>query len=152
MAYWDPFREIEALRKEMERVFNAASGRTFPFSRVSFLPGHAARQYPLINISEDKDNYYVEALAPGIDPNNLNLSMAHNTLSISGEKLRAGAEVKADAYHRNERAIGSFVRTVELPGEIDEAKVKADYKNGLLLVTMPKHEKAKPKQIAINIG
>lgn len=152
MAQWDPFREIEALRREMDRVFSTDGNRTVPFSRASFLPGRAARHYPMVNISEDKDSYYVEALAPGVNPDNLNLSVVRNTLTISGEKLRAGAEVKPDAYHRSERAIGSFVRRVELPAEVDEARIKADYRNGLLLVTLPKHEKAKPKQIAINVG
>ena len=152
MAQWNPFQEMEALRKEMDRLFGTIGSQTLPFARASFLPGRAARRYPLVNISEDKDTYYVEALAPGVDPNNLNLSVIRNTLTISGEKLRVGAEVKPDAYHRNERAAGRFVRTVELPAEVDEAKVKADYKNGLLLVTLPKHEKAKPKQVAINAG
>ena len=152
MAQWDPFQEIEALRREMDRVFSNTGTQTLPFSRASFLPGRAARRYPMVNVSEDKDNYYVEALAPGVDPNNLDLSVVRNTLTISGEKLRSGAEVKPDAYHRNERAVGRFVRTVELPAEVDETKVKADYTNGLLLVTLPKHEKAKPKQITINVG
>ena len=154
MAYWDSLPEMEALRREFDRVFNVPETRRPPFSRVSFLPGRAARRYPMINLSEDKDNYYVEALAPGVNPKNLNVSVVHNTLTLAGEKLMVeeGTGVKTEAYHRNERAAGNFVRTVELPAEGDENKVKADYKNGLLLVTLPKHEKAKPKQINVNVG
>ncbi|MCL6584029.1 MAG: Hsp20/alpha crystallin family protein [bacterium] len=154
MAYRDPFREMESLRREFDRIFNAIEQWTFPFSRVSFLPGRSARQYPMINLNEDKDNYYVEALAPGVNPKTIDLSLANNCLTISGEKLVAGAgiEVKPEAYHRSERACGKFTRTIELPSEVDADKVKADYQNGLLLVTLPKSEKAKPKQITVNVG
>jgi HSP20 family protein len=154
MAYWDPLSEMEALRREFDRIFSTTEGRRLPFSRVSFLPGRAAHRYPMINLCEDKDNYYVEALAPGVNPKDLNISVAHDTLTISGKKLMVGegVEVKPEAYHRNERAAGNFVRTVELPHGVDEEKVKADYKNGLLLVTLPKHEQAKPKQINISVG
>jgi HSP20 family protein len=153
MAYWDPFREMEKLRSEFDRLFGTLGEWSFPFSRVSFLPGRAARQYPLVNISEDKDNYYIEAMAPGVNPKSVDLSVVNNRLTISGEKLMAGAgiEVSPESYHRSERAAGGFNRTVELPTEVDPDKVKADYKNGLLLVTLPKSEKAKPKQITVNV-
>lgn len=153
MAYWETFYDLESLRREMDNMFNKNVGTwKFPFSRVSFLPGRSARRYPLVNISEDKDAYYIEALAPGVNPKTLEVSVTSNMLTIAGEKNMAGAEVKAEAYHRNERAVGKFVRTVELANEVNEAKVKADYKNGLLLVTLPKSEKAKPKQINVNVG
>ena len=153
MAYWEPFREMEKLRSEFDRLFSTLGEWSFPFSRVSFLPGRAARQYPLVNISEDKDNYYIEAMAPGVNPKSVDLSVVNNRLTISGEKLMAGAgiEVSPESYHRSERAAGGFNRTVELPTEVDPDKVKADYKNGLLLVTLPKSEKAKPKQITVNV-
>ena len=153
MAYMDSFHDLDALRKEMDRIFDSMGGTwTFPFSRISFLPGRAARGYPLINVNEDKDAYYIEALAPGVDPNSMDVSISGNTLSIAGEKNVKSPDTKPEAYHRNERAVGKFVRTIELPNEVDAEKVKADYKNGLLLVTLPKSEKAKPKQISVNVA
>jgi HSP20 family protein len=93
----------------------------------------------------------VEALAPGVDPKTLELSVLHGTLTIKGEKPGL-AQVSAEAYHRNERAAGRFVRAIELPVAVNAAGVHADYKNGLLLVTLPKSEAAKPKQIPISVA
>jgi HSP20 family protein len=119
--------------------------------RTAFLPGTAARRYPLVNLSEDADNLYVEALAPGVDPKSLDLSVVQGRLTIHGEK--PGLEqVTAEAYHRNERAAGRFQRVIELPVAVDADRVKADYKDGLLLITLPKSEAAKPKQITVNVG
>jgi HSP20 family protein len=104
-----------------------------------------------VNLTEDEGNLYVEALAPGVDPRTLDLSVVQNTLTIKGEKPGL-AQVSAEAYHRNERAAGRFVRSIELLAEVDPAKIHADYRNGLLLVTLPKSEKAKPKQISISVA
>jgi HSP20 family protein len=152
MAQWDPFAGMEALRREIDRAFDNVGRRTGPLPRAAFLPGRAARQYPLVNLHEDKDSLYVEALAPGADPNSLNLSVVRNTLTISGEKRRTPSEVRSEAFHRNERAAGRFVRTIELPVEVDEERVGADYRNGLLLITLPKAERAKPKQINVQVA
>jgi HSP20 family protein len=95
---------------------------------------------------------YDEALAPGVDADTLSLSVVGNTLSIAGEKRRVAGDVKPEAFHRSERATGKFVRHIELPVAVDEDKVQADYKHGLLTVTLPKTEKAKPKQIAVQVG
>ena len=152
MADWNPWQSLEALRREINHVFDENGSRREPFSRAAFLPGRAARHYPLINLYEDKEAVYVEALAPGIDPSTLNLSVQGNTLSISGEKRRVAGDVQPEAFHRSERATGKFMRHIELPVEVDENKVRADYKHGLLNVTLPKVEKAKPKQIAVQVG
>lgn len=147
---WDPFRELQALRRDIDRAIGA-QGNGSP-ARGAFLPGRSARSYPLINLGEDKDNYYVEALAPGVDPQSFGINVLRNALTISGEKTHAGKDAKPESFHRNERAAGRFVRTVELPAEVDAAKVSADYRNGLLLVTLPKAEAAKPRKIEINVN
>src|SRR5205085_1551091 len=103
-----------------------------------------------LNVFEDKDNLYVQALAPGIDPNSIDLTLQKSSLTISGEKP-APQGVKAEAFHRNERAAGKFVRTVELPVDVDSARIKANYKDGLLVITMPKSEEAKPKHISVAV-
>ena len=152
MAQWNPFQEMEVLRREIDRIFDSFGLRTGPVFRTAFLPGRAAREYPLCNLYKDKEAVYVEALAPGVDPASLNLTTTRNTLTLSGEKHGLPGEVKSEMLHRNERAAGKFVRTIELPVEVDENKVKADYKNGLLVVTLPKAEKAKAKQISVQVA
>lgn len=152
MAVWDPFSGLDALRREIDRTFEEFWGERWPRAgRVAFLPGRSARQYPLVNVHEDERHLYVEALAPGVDPKTLDLSVVHGTLTIKGEKPGL-AQVSAEAYHRNERAAGRFSRTLELPVEVDAGKVTAEYKNGLLLVTLPKSESARPKQIPVNLA
>jgi HSP20 family protein len=144
----DWFRDFDVIRREVDKVFDEAGfTRTGPASRMAFLPGIQSRAYPLVNLAEDGDHVYVEALAPGVDPQSLNVSVLRNQITISGEKEGPGGNGKE--VHRNERAGGKFVRTLSLASEVDADKVKADYKNGILAVTLPKAEKAKPKQIVI---
>lgn len=148
MPVWDAFSEMEALRREMERRLTTLWPGYGRGPRVAFLPGRGARQYPLVNVSDDEHNVYVEALAPGVDPKSLDISVMQGALTVKGEKPGL-AQVSAEAYHRNERAAGRFVRTVELPVEVEAGKVSADYRNGLLLVTLPKAEAARPRQVPI---
>ena len=105
--------------------------------------------FPLINLSADKDNYYVRAELPGLKADDINISVADNNLSISGERKIAseGEDVK---YHRREREAGTFSRMIALPGDVDTDKVEASHVNGILTVTVPKAEAAKPKQITVN--
>jgi len=152
MQFWNVFNDLEQVRRELDRVFDQWTTSKRPVSRVSFLPGVSARHYPMINMSDDNENIYIEALAPGVDINNLDISIHGNSLTLSGEKLGAPEDVKSDAYHRCERAAGKFVRTIELPANVNMDKVLANYKNGLLLITLPKAEEAKPKKIAITAG
>lgn len=152
MQRWDPFTMMEALRREIDRaVQERAGGRSPGRGGPAFLPGRGARQYPLVNISEDAQNFYVEALAPGADPKSLDLSVAQGTLTISGEKSGL-TQVAAEAYHRNERAAGRFVRTISLTADVDASKVSAEYKHGLLVVALPKSEEAKPRQITVKLA
>lgn len=147
---YDPLREMEALRREIDRTFEQFWGGRQPRrGQVAFLPGRAARQYPLVNLSEDKQNFYVEALAPGVDPATLDVSIHGQTLTISGEK-KGPENVAAEAFHRSERSAGRFTRRVDLTGNVDVGAVKADYVNGLLLITLPKSPEAKPRQIPIS--
>jgi HSP20 family protein len=152
MAEWTPFADVEALRREIGRVFEDFGIEQWPAHRVAFLPGREPRRYPMVNLLEDKDHVYVEALTPGVDPQSLNVTALQNRLTISGEKSKVAENIKPEAFHRNERASGKFVRTIDLPVEIDEARIQAEYKNGLLVVTLPKAEKAKPKQINVKVA
>jgi HSP20 family protein len=152
MAEWDPFEDLEALRSEVDRAFEGYGlGRQLPPHRVVFLPGREPRRYPLINLLEDQENIYVEALTPGVDPQSLEVSVIQNRLTLSGEKSRITGDVKPEAFHRSERASGKFVRTIDLPIEVNESAIQAQYKNGLLVVTLPKGEKAKPRQVNVQV-
>jgi len=149
---WDPFRELEALRRQVERAFDDYTAWDVPVFRAAFLPGRSSRTYPMLNLSEDKDNIYVEALAPGLDPESIEVSVHQGQLRMSGEKPAITKEVKPEAFHRSERGAGRFVRTLALPAEVNAENVKAQYKNGLLLLTLPKSEQAKPKQIEVKVA
>jgi HSP20 family protein len=152
MAQWNPFTEMETLRRDIDRAFEQMGIAQGPANRVAFLPGRGPRRYPLINLSEDKDNLYIEALTPGVDPQSLDVSVLRNRLTLSGEKVRVPADVKPEAFHRSERSSGKFVRTFDLPIEVSEEKIKAEYKNGLLVITLPKAEKAKPRQVSVKVA
>jgi HSP20 family protein len=149
---WNPWREIEALRRDIDNTFHTVGQTNERRFRSAFLPGRAARQYPLVNLSEDRDHIYVEALAPGVDPASIEVGVMRNVLTILGEKRRLPQDLKPEALHRSERAAGKFVRSIELPIEIDSDQVKAEYKHGLLMVTLPKAAAAKPKQINVSVN
>jgi len=151
---WNLFREMESLRREVERAFEQTGydWRRPAFARAAFLPGNSARAYPLMNLSEDKDHLYVEALAPGVDPATLDISVLRDTLTVTGEKQAISEDIKPEAFHRNERGAGKFTRAITLPVEVDGNKVTAQYTNGLLLITLPKAEAAKPKQISVKVA
>jgi HSP20 family protein len=153
MARWDPFDGMDTLRRDIDQAFERAGPQFTPMFRSAFLPGRGAREYPLINLYEDQNTVYLEALAPGADPKSFNISVVGNTLTISGEKPRVAGDVKPEAFHREERAAGKFVRSIDLPVEVDDnSNPKGEYRHGLLLLSLPKSEKAKPKQITVQVA
>lgn len=149
---WNPWREMEALRREVERAFENFGPRQNDGRRGPLLAERFERSYPFVNLSEDKDNVYVEALAPGVDPESLEISIVRDTIRIAGEKQPIRMNVKPEAYHRNERLAGKFIRTLTLPVEVNGDKVSADYANGVLLIKLPKAEAAKPRKIEVKVA
>jgi len=135
------FEELERMRQQMDRLFEDFTGRVIKEPTV------AAGLFPLLNLSEDKDNYYIRAELPGIRPEDLEISVTLDTLTISGE--RKIPEEKNVSYYRREREAGKFNRVVSLPGQIDIEKVEAKYKNGILTIILPKAETSKVKQITV---
>lgn len=142
MRRWEPFRELVSLRDDMDRLF-----RSFFGSPLEEVEGFWA---PVIDIEEDNDSYYVRAEVPGIKREEIKISVRGNALSLSGERKQE-SETKNKTFHRVERSYGRFKRTISLPSEIDADKVKATYKDGILLVTLPKPESTKPKEIEVEI-
>jgi HSP20 family protein len=115
----------------------------------SGLPSLHAGVFPAINLTEDKDKYIIRAELPGILAEELDIQATGNNLSISGER-KIEAEKDNVRYHRREREAGKFSRAISLPGDIDAEGVSASLVNGILKISVPKAEKAKPKQITIN--
>lgn len=140
---WDwssPFGELERLRRQMNWLTESLS--------KGLMTGPAAGVFPLMNVTEDKDNYYVRSELPGIKAADLDISATGDTLSISGERKIAVEDGKAK-YHRREREAGKFSRIISLPGQVDTGKINAQCSQGVLKVVLPKAEVAKPKQIAV---
>ena len=144
MANLDLFREMDMLRRDLDQAVNSSEFGSFG---SSFLPGIGTRSYPRINLSEDTDNYYLEAMIPGIESKDLDLNVMQRNLSLAGEKKEA--EDRDYTWHRHERGTGQFMRSIELAVSIDPSKVDAKCKNGVLFVTLPKAEGAKPKKIEL---
>jgi len=136
---WTPWRDLESLRRELDRAFESHVTRSFNPFRMAFLPGNSARGYPLVNVYESPEEISVEALAPGLVSDSLEVTIKGSTLTISGEKAPL-AGVENEQYHRNERSVGKFVRSIELDSDVDGSKVSARYSNGILLVTLPKSD------------
>jgi len=135
-----PFEELERMRREMDWLTEGLTGKLFREP--------AAGVFPLMNVTEDNDKYYVRAELPGIKADELDISVTGDSLTISGERKIPSEDENAN-YHRKERESGKFSRVLNLPGQIDTAKVEAGTADGLLTVVLPKSEAAKPKQITI---
>lgn len=149
MLNWNLMREMDHLRKEMDELFRGAG--LGPQLEAAFLPGVGTRRFPRLNVREDADHFYVEALLPGIDADKLEMTAVGSSLTFSGERAE-DEEQPGRTWHRRERGAGKFLRTIELPLEIDADNVSAEYRDGILQVTLPKAEAAKPKRIAVSVG
>jgi len=135
-------RELENLRREMDRLWESF------FGERALEP--AETWFPALDVTETKDNIVVKAELPGIDPKDVEISLSGNVLTIKGEKKQEKEE-KDENYHLVERRYGSFLRSIKLPVEVQEDKIEASCKNGVLKVVLPKSEKAKKKEIKIKV-
>ncbi|MDO9308205.1 MAG: Hsp20/alpha crystallin family protein [Deltaproteobacteria bacterium] len=148
MASWDVLRELDNLRREIDEAFRGGHNRQLS---SPFLAPAGARRFPLVNVSEDEGQIYVEALVPGVDPAGIDLSVMRNTITISGER-KPFVEQPGQVVHRSELGSGSFSRTLELPADIEPNRISAECRDGILLVTLAKAEHAKPKKIEIKLS
>ena len=135
-----PFEELERMKRQMDWLTGSLS-RGISHETT-------AGVFPLMNVTEDKDNFYVRAELPDLKPDELEISVTGDTLSLSGER-KIPAEKENAQYHRREREAGKFNRIVSLPSQVATDKVAALCKDGILTITLPKAEAAKPKKIAI---
>lgn len=133
---WSPFDELRSLQREMNRLFGGYDG------------GTAMSRFPALNVWGNSENVIVTAELPGLEIDDLDIDVVNKQLSIRGE--RKGDKPAENAVcHRCERETGKFLRTVRLPYAVDNDKVAAKYENGVLTITLPRHEATKPKRIEI---
>jgi HSP20 family protein len=134
------FEEFGRMLTQMSRLFDGLTDYSYREPRVGV--------FPLTNVTEDRDSYYVKAELPGINTKDLDISVTQNSLSISGERTIPN-DIEGATYHRREREAGKFSRMISLPTPIDTARVEARTNNGILTVVLPKAESAKPRQISV---
>jgi HSP20 family protein len=133
------------LREEINRLFDASFSDTDTFPKLMNAWG------PSLDLFEDKDNLVVRVELPGMKKSDIDVSLHEGTLTVSGERKEESPDKDAQT-HRQERFYGRFQRSIALPVNIAQEKVKATYTDGLLTVTLPKAEDAKPKQIEVHVA
>ena len=144
IARWEPFRGVTTLQGQINRLFNDAFERTGEESNLSAWT-------PAVDIYETEHELVVKADLPDVDPQDLDIGVENNILTIRGER-KFENEVNEENYLRVERSYGSFSRSFSLANSVKSDAIKADYQNGVLTLSIPKREEAKPKQIKVNVA
>jgi HSP20 family protein len=139
---WNPFRDMSLLQQQMNRMFD------------NTLLGWPAENetntwFPAADLYETEHDLVLRADLPGVDPKQVDLRVENNVLTIRGERPFEGNKAKEENFHRVERLYGAFARSFTLSTAVDPDKIKANYKDGVLTITLPKAEAAKPKRIQI---
>ncbi|HEY7317172.1 MAG TPA: Hsp20/alpha crystallin family protein [Candidatus Binatia bacterium] len=137
---------------ELDRMFESFLERRLrPFWPERWWPTTGMEiSAPALDVYEEKDDIVVKAELPGMEKDNIEVNLSDNRLTIKGEKKKE-EEVKKEGYYRSERSYGSFVRSLELPSEVQTDKIKAAFKNGVLEIRLPKTEEAKKKETKVKI-
>jgi len=144
---YDPFKEMEEMQERLARMFDLSPLRSNVGQELM-----SARDWaPLVDISEDDQEYLIKAELPEVKKNDVKVSVEHGMLHLSGERKRE-EETKTKKLHRFERSYGRFIRSFALPYDVNASRVSADFKEGLLKVHVPKDENVTPKAIEIKVG
>ena len=146
ISKWDPFRDLSMLQDRMNRLFDD-TGR-------GWRPEEAAATTawsPAVDIYETENEIMVQAELPGVERKDIVLNLENNVLTLKGER-RFEKETRQENYHRIERSYGAFSRAFSIPAIVDDEKIRADYKDGILKIALPKKDQVKPKQIKIEPG
>lgn len=146
------FTDLTRWEREMDRMMEDFFGRRMrPWWPERWSRGEELEvSIPAVDLFEDKNEIVVKAELPGMEKDNIEVNLTDNTLTIKGEKKKE-EEVKEESYYRAERSYGSFVRTLDLPAEVHADKVKANFKNGVLEVRLPKTEEARAKEVKVKV-
>ncbi len=142
LSRWDPFRDLQRLQDEMNRVFD---------DRLAVRGGESVGWTPAVDIYEDEEGVSLRVELAGVEPKDVEIRFENGVLTLSGER-KLEREDKRENYHRVELAYGTFTRSFSLPGTIDAEKIKAESKNGVLTVHLPKKPEAKPRAIQVKVG
>ena len=145
LTNWPSFGRLSDLRDEIDRLFES------PLSELTRTSQLLSGWTPALDVYEGKENFVVKAELPGMKKEDIEVSLHDGSLSISGERKAETKHEDAEVY-RAERFFGRFQRTVTLPTAVAADKVKAAYKDGVLTITLPKTEEAKPKQIDVSVN
>lgn len=149
---WNPFKEMEDLHSRLSSLMGSSLGRVPMRGESAKEENLAVSEWaPLVDISEDEKEYLIKAELPEVKKDDIKLNVQDDVLTITGER-KYEKEEKGKKYHRVERSYGSFLRSFTLPENADGTKVSAEYKDGLLMVRLPKSEKAKPKAIEVKVS
>ena len=143
----DPFRGAVSLRDAIDGLFDESF--LSPFAEWSLLRGE--RQAFALDVYETDEALVVEASLPGFSPEQIDVSVVGSTLSIKGEVKKDEEREEKGRYHYRERSISSFERAIALPAEVDAGQAEAGFENGVLKLTLPKVEEAKPKRIEVKV-
>jgi HSP20 family protein len=146
---WDPFRELEDMNERLNRVFGRSALATAPAATTQGL--FSFDWAPSVDIAETADAFEIKAELPDVKKEDVKVSVEDGELRISGERKRDKDE-KGKKFHRIERSYGSFMRSFALPPNVDDTKLAAEYKDGVLNVRLPKTEQVKPKAIAVKVS
>jgi HSP20 family protein len=145
LVRWNPMREMVSLRDEMNRLFERA------FDDVPLAQWPTSANWGLaVDVAENDDAFIVKASVPGINPDDLDIAISDNVLTIKGE-YKSDETVNEEKYHIRERRYGSFGRSISLPMAVNADSVEANYESGVLTLTVPKAEEVKPRRITVNV-
>jgi HSP20 family protein len=145
LGTWPSFGRLSNLRDEIDRLFEA------PLSEWVHTPSVFGGWTPAIDLVENKESVVVRAELPGMKKEDIEVTLHEGTLNIAGERKSEKKFEEAGLY-RSERFFGRFQRAIAIPAAVAGDKVKADYKDGILTITLPKTEEAKPKQIDVSVS
>lgn len=140
---WTPYRDLGNWQKEVDEWFGA-------FGFPNFVKrSEKGEWFPPVDIRETKEGYELEAELPGLSKEDIKITLQEDVLQLQGER-KIGQEVKEGGYHHRERMVGGFTRSFQLPGQVDVSKAQAEYKDGILRLSLPKTEGAQSRQIQIH--
>jgi HSP20 family protein len=145
---WDPFRELEDMSERLNRVFGRSAVARAADDKGTFVTFDWA---PSVDIAETAEAFEIKAELPDVKKEDVKVTVEEGQLRISGERKQEKEE-RGKKFHRVERSYGSFMRSFSLPENVDDSKLTAEYKDGVLNVRLPKTEKAKPKAIAVKVS
>ncbi len=146
LVKWDPFTELEDVSNHLNRIFKRFPVRTEPDRELLTM----ADWTPTVDITETDAAYLIKGEIPGVNKEDVKITIEDGMVTMRGER-KMEKEEKNKEFHRIERSYGSFMRSFRVPDDVDEAAVKAEFKDGMINVTLPKSAKAKSKAINVSV-